>query len=279
MKDKIVVVTGATAGIGQVAACELASQGAQVWVISRNEEKCVRVAAEIRQKTGNNAVMHLAADLSSQVQVRRAAAQLRESLPRIDVLMNNAGAIYDKRSLSADGIEMTWALNHLSYFLLTIELLPLLRAAPTPRVVNVSSGAHFMARNGVQWDDVQFARSYSGWRAYGQSKLANILFSNELARRAGVASNALHPGSVNTGFGRNNTGLFWTLFGKAVDLFTMTAEEGAKTGVYLASSPEVEGVSGKYFDKCKTVTPSAAARDVAAAERLWVLSEEMTAQG
>ncbi len=279
MKDKIVVVTGATAGIGRVAARELAAKGAQVWVISRNAEKCASVAAEIRQKTGNSAVMHLAADLSSQAQVRRAAAQLRETLPRIDVLLNNAGAIYDKRALSADGIEMTWALNHLSYFLFTNELLPLLKAAPAPRVVNVSSAAHLMARSGMQWDDVQFARSYSGWRAYGQSKLANILFSNELARRAGLASNALHPGSVSTGFGRNNKGLLWTLFDKASALFTINAEEGAKTSIFLASSPDVEGVSGQYFDKCKAVTPSSAARDTAAAQRLWAMSEEMTAQG
>ena len=165
MKNKIVVVTGATAGIGQVTARELARAGADVILVSRSAEKCEQTAQQIRSETGAASVRFVVADLSSQVQVRRAAQEITALSPRIDVLVNNAGAIFDQRAISTDGIEMTWALNHLSYFLFTQELLPLLKAAPAARVVNVSSGAHFMARGGIRFDDVQFANAYSGWAA------------------------------------------------------------------------------------------------------------------
>jgi len=191
------------------------------------------------------------------------------------VLVNNAGAIFEDRRTSADGIEMTWALNHLSYFLLTRELLPLLHAASAARVVNVSSNAHWMARGGIRFDDVQFRESYSGWLAYGHSKLANILFSSELARRTGLASNALHPGAVNTEFGRSNRGPFWRLVYRLWPLFTISPEKGARTSVHLAAAPQLAGVKGGYFSDCRPARASAVATDPDAARRLWELSESM----
>lgn len=277
MNDKVVVVTGATAGIGRITATALAGLGAQVWLIGRNPQKLSQTEADIRRAHPAAQLRSVRADLSIQAEVRAAAAELTRSLPRVDVLLNNAGAIYDKRELTRDGIEATWALNHLAYFLLTQELLPLLKAAPAARVVNVSSAAHMIARKGIDWDDVQGARKYSSWTAYGQSKLANILFSNELARRTGLASNALHPGSVRTQFGGNNDGPMWKIMRALSGLFSISEEEGARTSIYLASSPEVEGVHGRYFDKCKPVTPSPAAQDATSAERLWDLSAAMTA--
>jgi NAD(P)-dependent dehydrogenase (short-subunit alcohol dehydrogenase family) len=267
MKDSIVVVTGATAGIGLVTARELAQRGAEVIVVSRSAEKCARVAAEIGGRT-----RWFAADLSDLSQVRRVAADIAAAAPRVDVLVNNAGAIYEDRRTSVDGIEMTWALNHLSYFLLTKELLPQLRAAPAARVVNVSSNAHWMARGGIRFDDVQFAQSYSGWAAYGHSKLANILFSSELARRTGLVSNALHPGAVNTEFGRSNQGAFWKLVYRLWPLFTISPEKGARTSIHLATAST--SATGGYYSDCRPARASAAATDADAARRLWELSEQ-----
>jgi NAD(P)-dependent dehydrogenase (short-subunit alcohol dehydrogenase family) len=217
------------------------------------------------------------ADLSSKQAVRDLAKRFLDTHDRLDVLLNNAGAIYTTRQNSVDGIELTWALNHLSYFLLTHLLLDALKAAPAARVVNVSSGAHLAATRGINFDDVQFARRYSGFGAYAQSKLANIMFTYALARRlAGthVTANALHPGAVATNFGQNNAGFMgklWKLFAR----FTLSAEQGAQTSIYLVSSPKVDGVSGKYFDKCKPVRSSGPSNDEVAQERLWAMSEEM----
>jgi retinol dehydrogenase 12 len=278
VKGKKVIVTGATAGIGKVTALELARLGAAVTLVSRSAEKCKAVATGIRAATGAD-VDFVQADLSNAAEVRAAADVLLDKHAHIDVLVNNAGAIFDQRQESADGIEMTWALNHLSYFHLTGLLLPALKAAPAARVVNVSSGAHMISQRGINFEDVQFKTRYNGWGAYGQSKLANILFSNELARRTGLRSNALHPGAVGTSFGRNNAGLFWRLFVKFTDKFTLSPEDGAKTSIYLASSAEVEGMRGLYFDRCKPARTSAAARDTAAAAHLWSMSVEMTGLG
>jgi retinol dehydrogenase 12 len=277
VKGKTAIITGATAGIGEVTALELARGGARVWLISRDPARCADTARRIQQATGNADVHFIAADLSSQRAVRDAAASLLAVLPGIDVLVNNAGAIFGERRNSVDNIEMTWALNHLSYFLLTTLLLPALKAAPAARVVNVSSTAHMMTR-GIHTDDPLFERRrYSSWEAYGQSKLANILFSNELARRTGLASNALHPGTVASKFGRNNSGWLWQTAMRLFGRFSLTPEQGARTSLYVAASPDVEGVRGAYFSDSKRVTPSAAARDAAAAERLWALSERQTA--
>jgi NAD(P)-dependent dehydrogenase (short-subunit alcohol dehydrogenase family) len=275
MNGKIVMVTGATNGIGKVSALELAKMGATVILVSRSAEKCETVAKEIRQAAGHDRVIAMPADLSVQSEIHRLAEQFLAAYTQLDVLLNNAGAIYTAREVSKDGIEMTWALDHLNYFLLTNLLLSALKAAPAARVVNVSSGAHMIGK--INFDDVQFNKGYSGFKAYSQAKLANIMFTYELARRmqgTNVTTNALHPGAVSTGFGQNNAGLFssvWKLFGR----FTLSAEEGAKTSIYLASSPEVAGVTGKYFDKCKPIKSNAASYVEADQKRLWDLSAEM----
>lgn len=276
MQDKIVLVTGATDGIGKVAARELARQGATVIVAGRNAHKTEAAAAEIRQATGNARVTAMVADLSAQQGVRELARQVLDQNPRLDVLLNNAGAIFSSRQLSADGIEMTWALNHLNYFLLTHLLLDALKAAPAARVVNVSSDAHQMAR--MNFDDLQAAKRYTAFGAYGQSKLANVMFTYELARRlAGtpITVNALHPGAVATGFGRNNGGLWNTMLG-VFGRFSLTPEQGARTSIHLASSPDVAGVSGKYFADCKEKPSSKVSLDVDAQRRLWEVSAEAT---
>ena len=276
MSGKTVLITGATSGIGEVAARELAAKGAKVVLVGRSAAKCEATAAMIRQATGNPAVEFLVADLSSQAEVCRLAAEIKTRYPRIDVLVNNAGAMISPRRESVDGIEMTWALNHLGYFLLTDLLLDTLKASAPSRVVSVASDAHRMA-SGIDWGDVEGKKSYSAWRAYSQSKLANVLFTRELARRlegSGVTANCLHPGFVATNFAAGR-GLTFRIFQVGAKLFAITPEEGAKTTVYLASSPEVEGASGGYYSKCKLATPTAAARDDEAARRLWALSETM----
>lgn len=275
MNDKIVMVTGATNGIGKVSALELAKMGATVIVVSRSAEKCETVAQAIRQAAGHDRVTTMPADLSVQAEIHRLADQFLATHSRLDVLLNNAGAIYTTREVSKDGIEMTWALDHLNYFLLTNLLLDALKAAPAGRIVSVSSGAHAMGK--INFDDVQFTQGYSAFKAYSQAKLANIMFTYELARRlqgTNVTANALHPGAVSTGFGHNNAGLFgsfWKFFGR----FTLSPEEGAKTSIYLASSQEAQDVTGKYFDKCKPVKSNAASYVEADQKRLWELSAEM----
>lgn len=272
------MVTGATAGIGLVTARELARKGAVVVVVGRDAAKGERVVREIRGDTGNEWVTFQRADLSVQSDIRCLARNFVEEHPRLDVLVNNAGAIFNRRQTSADGIEMTFALNHLNYFLLTNLLLDRLTAAPAGRIVNVSSGAHRGAT--IDFDDLQCERSYSGWRAYQRSKLANLLFTFELARRldgSTVTANALHPGFVASRFGLNNGPLF--RFGIRIAFMTsaIPVDEGAKTSVYLASSPEVADVSGRYFVKCRPEEPSSPAQDPDAARRLWEVSERMTA--
>lgn len=272
MNGKIVIVTGATDGIGKESARALASKGATVVVVSRNPQKCDATVTEIRGQTGNANIEAMPADLSSQQGVRDVARRFLDRYPRLDVLLNNAGAIYISRQMSKDGIEMTWALNHLNYFLLTHLLMDALKAAPAARVVNVSSDAHRAGR--INFDDLQCEKRYNGWVAYGNSKLANVMFTYELARHLNdtrVTANALHPGSVGTNFGRNNGGV-WSAALKLIGYFTLTPAQGAKTSIYLASSPEVEGVTGKYFDNCKPVSSSKASYDGAAQRRLWDVS-------
>jgi NAD(P)-dependent dehydrogenase (short-subunit alcohol dehydrogenase family) len=276
MQGKVCLVTGATSGIGLVTAQALAQQGATVAVIARNPERGAAVVDRIAQETGNPAVELLVADLSVQAQIHHLAEEFRHRFARLDVLVNNAGALFTRRSLSADGIEMTLALNHLGYFLLTNLLLGTLQASAPARIVNVSSDAHRGAR--IDFTDLQGQRRYSGWRAYCQSKLANLLFTYELARRlegTGVTANAMHPGFVATGFGRNNRGMF-ALFIRVAQLIALRPEQGAETLIYLATALEVEGVSGKYFVKKRPVTSSRESYDQAAAQRLWQLSAEMT---
>jgi NAD(P)-dependent dehydrogenase (short-subunit alcohol dehydrogenase family) len=249
-------------------------------VISRNETKCRATVDRIRAETGNPNVDFLVADLSSQAATRAVAAAFQEKYDRLDVLVNNAGVFYTSRQESADGIEMTFALNHLGYFLLTELLRDMLVESAPSRVVSVSSGAHFGGK--INFDDLEGKQKYSGWQAYSNSKLANVLFTAELARQldgTGVTANSLHPGFVASNFAMNNlTGFmsvirpFYRLLQKVV---AISPEKGAETMIFLATSPEVEGVTGKYFDKSKAVTPSKAAQDMDAAKRLWAMSEGM----
>jgi retinol dehydrogenase 12 len=276
MQGKVCLVTGATAGIGLVTARELARAGARVILVGRSTERCSQAADLIRAQTGSTSVDWLMADLSSQADIRRLADSVKGRTPRLDVLVNNAGGIFLKRQESLDGIEMTFALNHLSYFLLTYLLLPLLEQSMPARVVSVASDAHKGVS--IAFDDIEGKTRFRGWRAYQQSKLANLLFTYELARRlagTGVTANALHPGFVRTTIFREPGVVGW-LLRRAADVIALSPENGAKTSVYLASSPDVAGISGRYFVKEKPVESSPQSRDTLAGERLWRLSEEMT---
>jgi retinol dehydrogenase 12 len=274
MKGKVCLITGATSGIGKVTAQELAQAGAAVVVVGRNPQRTAAVVEQIKNKTGSQQVDSLIADLSVQADVRRLAQEFRQRYDRLDVLVNNAGSFFMQRQTSQDGIELTFALNHLAYFLLTNLLLDVLIASAPARIINVSSGAHLGAS--ARWSDLKDPPSYSGWRAYSASKLANIAFTYELARRlegTGVTSNALHPGYVATNFALNNSTFLRPLL-KLFQLAAITPEKGAETTIYLAASPEVEGVTGKYFYRCQPIASSRASYDEQAARKLWELSLE-----
>ena len=276
MAGKICLVTGATAGIGKETALGLARQGATLVVAGRNRDRCAATVEQIKAQTGNSSVDFLLADLSSLQEVQNLASQVKERYPRLDVLVNNAGAIMLSRRLSVDGIELTFALNHLSYFLLTNLLLDHLVASAPARIVNVSSSSHRKAR--IRFDDLEGQRRYGGMRAYSQSKLANVFFTYELARRlegTGVTANALHPGLVATNFLSNN-GKLGQVLCFFMGLRGMSAARGAQTSIYLASCAEVEGVTGRYFEKSREVRSAPASYDRSVAERLWQVSAEMT---
>jgi NAD(P)-dependent dehydrogenase (short-subunit alcohol dehydrogenase family) len=277
MHGKVCMVTGATSGVGLVTAQALAHQGATLIVVGRNPERGAATVSRIQHETGNSAVELISADLSAQAQVRRLASEVQRRFTRLDVLINNAGALFLRRQLSPDGLEMTFALNHLAYFLLTNLLLDHLKASPAARIVNVSSEAHRGAR--LDFADLQGQHRYRGWRAYARSKLANILFTYALARRlegTSVVANALHPGFVATNFGRNNRGITAVFF-RIAQLAAISPEQGAQTIIYLASSPEVKGITGAYFVKKKAVRSSQISYDRSAADRLWQVSAGLTA--
>lgn len=281
MEGKTCVLTGATSGIGREAALELARQGARLVLTTRDDAKAKAVEADLRAAAPDVKVEWVRADLSLMREVRKAAAEIRARVDRIDVLVNNAGAIYTDRDVTAEGIERTFATNHLSYFLLTRELQDLLvqsaKTAPV-RIVNVASDAH--RRGKMNWSDLQAERVYLSYAVYAQSKLANILFTRELAKRlkgTGVTANCLHPGVVATGFGLNTPGLF-QLGVKLLSPLFISAKKGSETTVYLATSPEVEGKTGGYYAKQREKKPSRKARDDAAAARLWAESERLLAQ-
>lgn len=275
MHKKVCLVTGANSGIGKVTAKALAAGGATVIMICRNRDKGEAARAEIVRETGAENVDLMIADFSDLGRVRRLAADVKAKYPRLHTLVNNAGAYNSKRNLTADGYETTFAGNHLGYFLLTVELLDLLKSSAPARVVNVASEAHRNAH--INFDDLSLENSYSGWKAYGQSKLANALFTYELARRlkgTGVTANCMHPGVVGTSLFNNIGGLA----GKITGLFTpfmRTPEKGADTIIWLASSPEVEGITGKYFIDRKERATNPESYDTAIAARLWEVSERM----
>lgn len=279
LRGRTMVVTGGTAGIGRETVLRLVGQGADVLFVGRNQQKADAVLAETMRLGGGEATF-LAGDLSSLADIRRVAAEIRARLPKLDVLVNNAGAIFTRRHLSVDGIEMTFALNHLNYFLLTRELLPLLQDNRAARIVNVASAAHVGAR--VDFDDLQGARRFRAWMAYGQSKLCNILFTYELARRlqgSGITANCLHPGFVDSEFGDNNSFLSRIAIQVAKAVGAVGVGDGAKTSVYLATSAAVEGQSGGYYAKSRPAKSTARSHDQLAAHRLWTISEAMVAAG
>jgi NAD(P)-dependent dehydrogenase (short-subunit alcohol dehydrogenase family) len=276
MLGKTVLITGANQGIGKAAAEELARQGAKVVMVSRNADKGRAALEEVRAKAKGDAPELIVADLASLADVRRLAAEYKRGHDRLDVLLNNAGVFVPERHTTVDGLEETFAVNHLAPFLLTKELLDVLKATPSSRIVTVSSDAHKRAT--LHFEDLGFQKGYGGFKAYSQSKLANIVFTYELARRlegSGVTANGLHPGVIASGFGQTYGGAFSMLI-KLAKPFLATTEEGARTSVYLASSPEVRDVTGKYFAKCKAVRSNAASYDEASWRKLWDVSEAMT---
>ncbi len=270
MQGKVCVITGATSGIGLIAAERLAAHGARLVLIGRDPARGETALARIRQRVPGAQLAIRYADLSLLAEMERLAAEIAAAEPCIDVLVNNAGAMFSRRSVTADGLERTFALNHMAYFLMSNRLRDCLAAAAPSRIVSVASAAH--RGNTLDFSDLQYEQNYRGFTAYGRSKLANILFTRELARRlagTGVTANCLHPGFVATRFGDNNGGLIRLGIGVAKNFFAISPEKGAETIVYLATSPEVAGTTGGYFAKSRPATPTAAAQDDAAARRLW----------
>lgn len=275
LQGKLCLITGGTNGIGKSTAQELARMGATVVIVGRDAQKTAQVVAEIRAATGNQNVDSLLADLSSQQAIRRLASEFKNKYAQLHVLLNNAGAVFMQRQLSVDGIEMTFALNHLAPFLLTNLLLEPLKASAPARIINVSSGVHTSGK--IEFDNLQGERNF-GPKAYDNSKLANLLFTLALVRRvagSGVTVNALHPGFVSTGFGKNNPGFLMKIIRAVVPLIARSPEKGAATSIYLASSPAVQNISGKYFVDCKVTQPAPQASDSAIAEKLWDISTAM----
>ncbi len=279
MTGKTVVVTGGNSGIGLETAVALAGAGATVVLTARDRGRGEAAVADVRRRAGSDRVDLSVFDLASLASVRQGAADLLERCPRLDVLVNNAGLVLTDRRETVDGYEATFAINHLGPFLLTELLADRLKASAPARIVNVASTAHQSARRGLDFDDLQATGRYSGMRVYGASKLANILFTAELARRlegTGVTANSLHPGTVATGYARDGDARGFLAFGvKVIKPFILTPEKGAVTSVYLASAPAVEGVTGRYFVKCRAREPSKAAQDQLAARRLWEVSEQL----
>ena len=276
MHGKKCVVTGSSSGIGKATALGLAKAGASVILVCRSQEKGEAAMREIIQKSSNQKVSLMIADLSSQNAIRRLANDLSASHDKLHVLVNNAGAFLAKRHLTEDGLEMTFAVNYLAPFLLTNLLLPILKAGVPSRIVTVASTAHHGTT--IDFDNLQGERGYSGFRAYSQSKLADIMFTYELARRLegnNVTANCLHPGVVRTNLGKNN----WWMFRLALTLFApflLSAEGGARTSIYLATSRDLEGVTGKYFVKEKEAKSSKESYDESVGKRLWDVSVRLT---
>ncbi len=279
LSGKTVVITGGNSGIGLETAVALAGMGATVAITARNPAKGATALADITARSGSNAVHVVPLDLASLASVRACAADLQQRFARLDVLVNNAGGTLSNRRVTEDGFEMTFGVNHLGHFLLTNLLLARIEQSAPARIITVASGAHLMARRGLDFDDLQTERHrYRGFQVYCRSKLANVLFSNELARRVegtGVTSNAMHPGWVGTNFGREGDTGFLGTFAAIGKVFAKSPQQGADTVVYLASSPDVEGVNGQYFAERKMQKTSAIAADPAVAQRLWEVSEKL----
>jgi NAD(P)-dependent dehydrogenase (short-subunit alcohol dehydrogenase family) len=277
VKNKVVLITGSSSGIGLATAEALANQGAQIILVARNEQKLKEAAQHIQQKTGNSHLKYYTADFSSQQSIRNMAERVKNDHETIDVLINNAGGTFPKFMLSADGLEMTIATNHFAYFLLTNLLLDKIKKSDYARIVNVASASHYNGK--IDFESFKKDKGYFVMTAYAQSKLANVLFTAELAERlkgTQVTVNCLHPGFVKTDIGNKGmqwyASLLWTLSSK---IGGISVENGAKTSVYLASSNDVKGVTGKYFDKCKEKKPAALAFDKNLGKELWARSEQL----
>jgi NAD(P)-dependent dehydrogenase (short-subunit alcohol dehydrogenase family) len=277
MAGKICLVTGATAGIGKITATALAALGTEVVIAGRNRQKAEATVREIVAATGNDKIGYLLADFADFGQVRELATSFKERYTRLDLLVNNAGAFVNTRKVTEYGVEKTFLVNHLSPFLLTNLLLKTIQDSAPARIVNIASDAHRYDK--MDFDDLGFKRGYSGMKGYSRSKLANVLFTNELARRlegSGVSANAVHPGHVATDIWKTNFGFVGPLLKWIMGLFALTPEQGAETPIYVASSPELEGVTGKYFDKREPVPSSPISYDEDVAQRLWKISENLT---
>ncbi len=277
MKDRVCLITGATSGIGKATALELAKMGATVVLHGKDEKKGERALGEILKSSGNENVEFLIANLSSQSQVRKLASEIQKKYERLDVLINNAGVFYSYHEYSPDGVEMQFAVNHLSHFLLTNLLLQMLDESAPARIINVSSNAHF--RETIHFDDINLAKHYNGWQAYCQSKLANVLFTYELADRIDprqVTVNALHPGTVRTNIVGKYASFIYRLGWNLQKPTMLSVKEGAKTPIYLATSEEVAGITGLYFVRRIPQKSSELSYDKALAKKLWELSEKLT---
>ena len=275
MNGKVCLVTGATDGIGKVSARVLAELGAKVIIVGRNPEKSAIVLAELRSISGNENIDLLMADLAVMQEVRDLAEQVISRYDRLDVLLNNAGGYFTKHEITSDGLEMTFALNHMSYFLLTNKLMELLKYSAPARIVNVSSDAHYGVD--MEFENLNGEQEYKAWKAYQKSKLANVLFTYELLKKVpgNITVNCLHPGFVATNFGHNNGGFFGPVLKIAQRISAIDPEEGAKTSIFLCSAPEVKGVSGKYFYKCQPKTSSRESRNMDTGKRLWKISSDI----
>lgn len=275
MQGKTVVITGATSGLGQAAAQEFARRGARVVFTARSKDRAEATLTSLKQAGPAQAHSFVLGDLSKLAEMKRVGAEIAAAYPQIDVLANNAGAIYTTRQLTADGLELTFATNHMNYFVITNALLPALKATPTARIVSTASDAHGFGK--LDLDDLKFEKNWSAFGAYGASKLCNILFTRELARRlagSGVTANCFHPGFVASGMGTNN-GAVAKLVTALVSPFAVSPAKGADTLVWLATSSEVENVSGKYYASRREAKLAPAAKDDATAARLWAESERI----
>jgi NAD(P)-dependent dehydrogenase (short-subunit alcohol dehydrogenase family) len=279
MRDKVVVITGATSGIGEIAADRLAQKGARIVLVARDHARGEQTRRHLQAVAAHADHSVHYADLSRLSETKRVAKEIADTEPHIDVLINNAGAMFTQRQVTEDGLERSFALNHMSYFVITNLLLDRLRATEGARIVSTASDAHSGAR--LDFGDLQSAKSYAGFAVYGRTKLMNILFTRELARRlagSGVTANCLHPGFVATRFGEASGGLLGLGIGLAKK-FALTPEQGAETMIWLASSPDIEGKTGGYYHKCKPATPSRVAQSDADARRLWDVCAKLSGVG
>ncbi len=275
MKNKTAVITGGNDGIGYQTSLELARRGAHVIIVCRNEQKAKNAVQQIKSATGNEHIRYVLADLANQQSIRKAAAEIRSKVDVLDVLINNAGGTFGSFELTADGLEKTIATNHFAYFLLTGLLLDLVKKSPYARIVNVSSGSHYNGK--IDFESFTKNNGYNVLKAYAQSKIANVLFTFELAERlkkTQVTVNCLHPGFVKTRIGSKSGHFAASLWILLTKISGMSLEQGAATSVYLATSPEVQGITGKYFTKCKAKEPKADACDAALRKKLWEVSEK-----